>query len=464
MASTMRELIDLRNRRRDYLPEGRPLDEYSDAQRVEMTKDVANPDTRNTPFGGTFVRNPDGSLSSRAPSPEVQDRKDRAWQAVDESVQSHGAAATLEGPLYRNAMMASAEAYGMDPSQYRDPLVLQDADATRDFDIMYGDVERQVDRRDAIEEKYMPVPAQLGKDGKPVAWRFAPRPKFREKMERQDQGIRSQQLFRNILDKHGRYVGQEMREELRAMADAGDFAGLRDAKQKLLADQRGNAAKNVADNWENINLTRKLNNPDTALGLVLRSTQGVAPHDRAALYTVLGWEPAATRETQAGIAQDAYNSQMAMASQQGGAAGENPDDATVAGQTDRHFAIIDRMIDRGGRNGINRAVAATANFHKQATGLDPKAAQERAQQEVADILIRRGGIYASAPLARTRIASKARGSLDQFVEWAATIGWSPEYAQSEYERLRGRSRPASTASPPAAAGASASDFPARGDM
>lgn len=439
MARTMRELIGIRNRQRDYLPEGRPLDQYSDAQRVEMTQDVHNPDSRNTPFGGTFVRNPDGSVSARAPSPETLDRRDRAWQAVDEAAGQQGAA-VFESPLYRDAMLASAEAQGLDVSQYRDPLVLRDADATRDFDIMYGDVMRESDRQDAIHEKYMSVPAQFGKDGKPVAYRYTPRQSFRNQMNSQDRRVRSQQLFRNILDQHGRYVGPEMREELRAKADAGDMHGLRQAKNKLLADRRGNAAKNVADNWENINITRTLNNPDKAPGFIVRSTQGVAPHDRAALYTVLGWEPAAARETQAGIARDAYDTQAAIASQQGGAAA--PEDKSVGAQSDRHFAMIDLNLQRGD---VNRAIAQHAAFIGAAfpdSGRD--AALKQAETEVFD---RMAGMpqYRSNVRVRNRLVEMAKQGLDAFMSYASRVGIPTQEAKTLYDTMKGNDPSPATA-------------------
>ena len=429
----MQELIALRNKKRDFLPEGRPLDQYSDEQRVEMTQDVHNPDSRNTPTGGTFVRNPSGSVSARAPSPEMLDRKDEAWGAVPVVKTKRGDSIDYNSPEFRDAMLASAESQGLDPSQYRDPLVLRDADATRDFDIMYGDVMRGSERQAALEGKYMPVPAQFGKDGTPVAWKFTPNPAFQSQMRSQKQQGKSQQLLRNILQFHGRYIGDEMRADLQAKADAADLHGLRQAKNKLLTDQRGNAAKNVADRWENINATRTLNNPDAAPGFIMRSTVGASPHDRAAMYTLMGWEPAAARETQAGIANDAYNTSAAIASQQGGDAPE--EDKSVSAMSGRHWNSLDEMIKRGD---VNRAIAAHADYVGAANKdtMDRKSAHSRAYEEVVD---RMAGMpqYRSDNRVKTRMTDKANEGRDAFVSWAASVGISPTEAIALYDRMKG---------------------------
>lgn len=425
MARTMRELIDLRNRQRDNLPEGRPLDEYSDAQRVEMTKDVAHPEVRNTPTGGTFVRNEDGAASSRAPSPDAR--------------KSHYEAVGRHGPDSNEAIEAEASMYGMDPSQYRDPLVLQDADPVRDFDIMRQDVMRERPRRQAIEEDYDSVPAQWDKHGNVVAYKYVPKASTRQR----DKDYRDRVALKDLRDSTNRIYGDQILADGQ-MGDAVDSASrpeLLEIRDKLRSVRQRDIARNIRDRQKNVQITRDLNNPDMALGYVIRSTTGVAPHDRAALYTALGWEPAATRETQAGIAQDAYNSQMAMASQQGGA---TPEDNSVAAQGMRHWKQLDAMIANG-EDGIRTAIATHASFLASTNeGMTHEQSVQAAEREIINRMAGRPAMR-NDPRVQSLMAEKAREGEDAFVMWAASVGIPAAQARPLYARItRG---PAATAGP-----------------
>lgn len=404
---------------------------------IKTSRNLHFPDAQMQDGVGTLVTNPNGSQSSRAPSPQQ-------WADYYEATGEKGERAnTLE------SVRAEARLYGIDPDKYG-----------ADYETLHSDVQREQPRMAAMLEHYTDEPATWRYDDAkqeyvPESYRFVPKESTRAKNEAYKHMVRAKEDRRAISDRFKGRIGPQYQAKLNRMAMAGDRAGLRAEKDELIANQRDDANKNIADAAKNRHISRNLNSPDLAPGFIYRSTQGVTPHDRAALYTVLGWEPAATRETQAGIAQDAYNTQAAIASQQGGDAAENPDDSTIAGQTNRHLAMIDRMLQSAEPDDINRAVNAATNFHRQANELPLPEAQARANEEVADMLIRRGGTYASTPQARARVADKAKGTRDQFVVWASTVGWSPEFADAEYDRLRGKSRP----TPPDAASASTAGLP-----
>lgn len=403
MARTMRELIGIRNRQRENLPEGRPLNEYSDAQRVEMTQDVHNPEVRNTPTGGTFVRAPSGGVSARAPSPAAQQRLDTARNTF--------------GPDSNEAIEAEAEAYGIDPSQYRDPLVLADADARRDFDIMRTDVMRERPRRQALEQHYTPVAAQWDKDGNVVAYRYVPN----ESTQRRNKEYRDGVALKDLRDSTNKLYGDQIAAD-GEMGDAIDSASkpeLQEIRGKLRSVRQRDIARNIRDRQKNVQITRDLNNPDMALGYVIRSTTGVLPHDRAALYTALGWEPAAARETQAGIAQDAYNTQAAIASQQGNAA--PPEDKSMAAQGERHYKMLDTIISRG-PSGVQTAIGTHARFLQSVSeGMTHDEAVAAAESEIID---RMAGVprYRNDPRVKARMVEKAREGEEAFVVWASSVG------------------------------------------
>jgi hypothetical protein len=366
---------------------------------------------------GTLVTNSDDTQSSRSPSP--------AEMGEFEDVR------TAKGPESRQAIESEARMYGIDPAKYGTDMVgLRSA------------VVKERPRMRAIAEDYDTVPSTYKYDERteqfvPDAYKFAPTDSTRQRADNYKAGVQMRQQADAIRDRYGDRLGPESQKQLEYLEQSGDMAALRDFKRGLDNENRVSVSKNISDRNQNTKITSELQSPTRAAGFVYRSLADSSPAQRSALYRVLGWGDAAEAETQAQIAQDAYNTQMAISSQQQPDAVENPDDATIAGQTQRHFNMIDRMIANDPRNGVANAVSAQANFLVTAHGRDPAAAQQEAQATIADRMARNPQ-YRSNPVVATRMAQMAQQSQDQFVAWAAGVGIPAADASLMYRNLRSK--------------------------
>lgn len=385
-----------------------------------------SPSTRMLPGQSTFVQTDDGAMSARAPSPQDTDATKMAR--------------ARSGPNSLAAMQAEAREYGIDPAAYADDPDELGKHVRRERKRLQGRMKAGQEptpntfRYDQVKDEYVPD-----------TYRFTNTADGQRYKADLDRKVAVRQTAREIRDREGQVLGPQAREHIKYLEDIGDLEGLRAYRKDLADDRRTDIAKNVYDRRQNATVTSDLQSPTRGPGFVYRTLADSSPAQRSALYRVLGWGDAAEAETQAQIAQDAYNTQAAIASQQSGAAAENPDDDTVAGQAKRHHAMLDRMLQSNDPNDIQLAINAHTHFYGQAYKLPVEAARDLAQPEVADMLIRRGGMYAQSHVARARLADQAQKDLKSFLQWATTVGWSPEYAQEEYRKLRGEGgRPASS--------------------
>jgi hypothetical protein len=321
---------------------------------------------------------------------------------------------------------------GLDPSQYG-------ADKER----LYSDVVRERPRMERMRSKYDIAPASHKYDPVkdefvPDTYRFTPNSETRQKTAAAREDAATRQLYRQTVAKHGHVMGKQARAELDMLAASGDRAGVLAYKRDLDDDNAYDRAKNVYDRRQNALITSEMQSPVRGPGFVYRTLADSSPAQRSALYRVLGWGDAASAETQAQIAQDAYNTQMAIASQQQPGAAEDPDDKTIAGQTRRHMLMIDRMLASDPDNGPDNAIAAQTNFNVQGLGMqDPVAARTAAEADIADRMARVPA-YRNHYRVTQRMAQMASKTEDEFVRWASTVNISASEARSLYSRLRNK--------------------------
>jgi hypothetical protein len=239
------------------LPEGREASQYTPEQRRTMQRNVHSPEVPMTRHGGTFAYNVNGSVSSRAPNPDMLRT---AEQIAADPEQGAGSASYI---------MALAQAYGIDAAQYGD-----------DMDMLKADVFREKERHDRLGTKYDIVDNNMG------GFRYTPNSATKEMMARHDDVRRA----RTIGNRFAGMLSKEQEAELDAAA--GDNMNLRLGLQR----DRG-IAKAVRNNVANRNMAIAANNPRVAQGLYMRSLQEAArsgdPLQIAAVHESFGNERAA---------------------------------------------------------------------------------------------------------------------------------------------------------------------------
>lgn len=238
------------------LPEGREAKQYSPEQRRLMSRNVHNPEVPMTRFGGTFVQDAEGTMSSRAPNPEML----QTAEAI--------AADPEQGAGSASHTMALAQAFGIDAAQYGD-----------DMDMLKADVAREKKRHDALMQKYDIKPNDMG------GFRYTPNSGLREKMaayERFQQADRLGKRFAGMMTPQ---------EEARLDESATSL------NQQMMLRRNRAQAQAVRNNTEIRNLTIAANNPRAAQGLYMRSLQVAAksgdPLQIAAVHESFGNERAA---------------------------------------------------------------------------------------------------------------------------------------------------------------------------
>lgn len=255
------------------LPEGREASQYSDSQRRTMQRNVHSPEVPMTRFGGTFTHNVDGSVSSRAPNPQMLEL---AQQIEADPEQGRGSASHT---------MALAQAFGIDATQYGD-----------DMDLLKADVERERKRHATMVGKYDIEEGPMG------GYVYVPSQDMRAKMADR----RRDQFAREIRVRHAGLAGPDGKpllnaEQLRGLAQTNDpsaFSQMVDINRELNTASAEQRARNVRNNWANRNMTIAANNPMVAQGLYMRSLQEASrsgdPMQVAAVHSAFGNDRAAS--------------------------------------------------------------------------------------------------------------------------------------------------------------------------
>jgi hypothetical protein len=260
------------------LPEGREASQYSEEQRRRMQRNVHSPEVPMTRFGGTFTHNVDGSVSSRAPNPQMLETAD---QIAADPEQGAGSASHT---------MALAMAYGIDASQYGD-----------DMDLLKADVMREKQRHDALGKSYDVVDNGMGG----FRYKFNQQ-KSNEAVADREAGMSDQrklQFAKEIYARHRGLTGEDgkpfltFEDVMNKASTPNGFAELRMLNQSANAMAGGMRAQNVRNNWANRNMTIAANNPMVAQGLYMRSLQAAAesgdPFRVAAVHSSFGNDRAA---------------------------------------------------------------------------------------------------------------------------------------------------------------------------
>jgi len=260
------------------LPEGRDASQYSDKQRRTMQRNVHSPEVPMSQFGGTFTHNVDGSVSSRAPNPQML--QTAADIAADKE----------QGPGSASHTMALAMAYGIDATQYGD-----------DMDLLKADVMREQQRHDALGKSYDVVDNGMGG----FRYKFN-QDKSNAAVADREAGMSDQrklQFAKEIYARHRGLTGEDgkpfltFEDVMNKASTPNGFAELRMLNQSANAMAGGMRAQNVRNNWANRNMTIAANNPMVAQGLYMRSLQEAAqsgdPMQVAAVHSSFGNDRAA---------------------------------------------------------------------------------------------------------------------------------------------------------------------------
>ena len=255
------------------LPEGRDSSQYTAGQRRTMSRNVHSPEVPMTRFGGTFTHNVDGSVSSRAPNPEM-------LRIADEI-----AADPQQGKGSQSHILALAQAYGIDAQKYGD-----------DMDMLKADVMREQQRHDRIAKAY-----DIEDNGMGGFHYKYNRDRHEQSLAERDAGMsrrRKQEFASTIRNRYGDLMTPEQRVMMAAAIETPEgFSQLRDVQDGLRAQDMEVRNRNVRNNWANINMTIAANNPAKAQGLYMRSLQEAArsgdPLQVAAVHESFGNDRAA---------------------------------------------------------------------------------------------------------------------------------------------------------------------------
>jgi hypothetical protein len=268
------------------LPEGRDISQYTPEQRRKMSRNVHSPEVPMDRFGGTFTHNVDGSVSSRAPNPEML------------GLAAEIAADPEQGPNSASHTMALAQAFGIDATQYGD-----------DMDLLKADVAREQKRHAAMEGKYTIEANPMG------GFVYVPSEKTRTAMEDRRRNKFADEVYarhRGLVDDNGRPLVTIEQVNAAARTPEG-MQQLRNLDREARRFDAGLRQQNVRNNWANINMVRMANNPRVAQGAYMRSLQQAAqsgdPMQVAAVHSSFGNE-------------DAARDYLALAARQQQAAGE----------------------------------------------------------------------------------------------------------------------------------------------
>jgi hypothetical protein len=391
------------------LPEGREATQYSGERLREMSRNVRNPDIPMAMFGGTFTRNPDGTVSSRAPNPEAM--------ALADSI----AKDPTQGPMSDSHVVALAQAYGIDVQKYGD-----------DIDLLRSDVTREKERHDQLAGKYEVVPTGAG------GFRYKPSEALRNQLSQNDLQRFARDLRNRNQGLQGSINGQSADDMLAAIdAAAGTPNGKAEMVrlgQMLRRMREGNQHQAVRNRAQNYSISQDLRNPNYAPGMAVRSLMAALdsndPQRIAAVHDIFGNPDAGMQSRQIAAVQAEAAAELGKAVEERRAATETKEGAEVlAGEqapkefnaalsiADPHqrYATVERIV-----KGMNPELAA-----------DPAALADRVQNLIAGRIAQTNGT--SDPFVQARIGelrnSKNKPAFKQFV---MQIGAAKNDAEAEW--------------------------------
>jgi hypothetical protein len=318
------------------LPEGRDASQYSDKQRRTMQRNVHSPEVPMSQFGGTFTHNVDGSVSSRAPNPQM-------LQTAAEI-----AADPEQGPGSASHTMALAMAYGIDATQYGD-----------DMDLLKADVARENKRHQQLQSGGW----EVSEDPSPMGgytYKYNPQ-EAQKSLATREQAMsprRKAQFANEIVARHEGLLTPEERASVETMIETPNgFTQLRALNDRLNRRSLGLRNQNVRNNWASRNMTIAANNPMVAQGLYMRSLQEAArsgdPMQVAAVHSSFGNDRAA-RDYMSLAGQQAEAAAVAVAGESAARAKDKdtPTSKMLAEQFDEQVSAAMRNPDPVARRTI----------------------------------------------------------------------------------------------------------------
>jgi hypothetical protein len=384
------------------LPEGRAARQYTPEQRATMQQNAESPEVPMGQFGGSFSMSADGSQARRAPNPTLVAEADKI--AAD------------QGPGSPSHVVALAQAYGIDATQYGD-----------DMDLLRADVMREKAKHDKLGQ-YLGV-RDNGMGGFVYVEDAAQRQRGRDQF---DATLTPQQLNNQAISMRRAYAGVITPEEEAALSAAvrtpGGMAHIRDLRMELQARQKQQSWKNHLDRVAGQALGRDMANPERARGFMIRSLAEAVrsgdPMAQAAAYSMMGQPMLAMRAIDAGMSDRRSAAELAgIQAQMAGQAGNDPQ--TLAAQMNKE---IESALALGKPS--QQAQQLTLIFQK--AGYPP----EQIPQAVNDVLVERFATTdPNHPAVATVMRAKLKEGRGAWLQWAQSVmGLTEDQANAVYDK------------------------------
>lgn len=379
------------------LPEGREPNQYTPGQRRTMSRNIHNPDIPMQRFGGTFAYNPSGSTSSRAPNPQAMMQAEQIGNDQGYGSPSH--------------VMALAQAYGIDASQYGD-----------DMDMLAADVQREKQRHDRLSENYTVEANGMG------GYRYVPSTGMRQQVDQ-----RKRDSFAGTIKQ--RYQGMlppEAEADLFAQID--DLAMQPDGHRQLVAINNrlrqtalANRAQSARNSAQNYNMTQALRSPNQAPGMYVRSLQAAVrsgdPLQIAAVHDTFGNQRAASEYRDLAGMQAAGAAQVAMA-EQNRLAQQPPPEPTLAAQHQKELGAALAVGDPAQRYDAVRTLLAKTHPNWDQAQIDAETQNQMAAHAYKQ--------NPNDPLVQAHLV-RLRGNKQAFIDFATRyMNMSPADAEKMY--------------------------------
>lgn len=349
------------------LPEGREASQYDPRQLEFMQRNQYAPDIPMTRFGGTYTLAPGAKVGgiggyARAPDPALYDRDPSTPDLVQRTVEAHGE----DSP---SALIARAQAFGIDVAQYGDDLDMLRADVDR--------MQREHDRRFASNDV-------VKNPSGGYRYQFNQQKSERMLAERDANmtPLRKRQRADEIARRHAGLITEEELASLATLENTPDgFAQMRALDQALARRSAVQRERNVRNNWANRNMTIAMNNPRVARGLYMRSLQEAArsgdPMQVAAVHSSFGNDRAARDYISLSGQQQA--AAAAMVAAEAGARGEEKPEAPKSYAEQFHSEMNSALAIA---DPVQRRTAIIGVLTKMGT-VPPEQVEKRADEIIA---------------------------------------------------------------------------------
>jgi hypothetical protein len=406
------------------LPEGRAPKQYEDAtvlhrgvlspQAPLMQNNADSPEIPMKRFQGTYAYDPSGKQYYRAPNMDLMEQA----QAIANDPE--------QGKDSDSYWIALAEAFGLDTQQYGD-----------DLDLLRNHVWLEQQRHEPLAEQY---DIETLPDGARV---YVPNAALREKRNAYDRKVKVDRMLERRHWEKPEITDERYERMIAAERSPTGMDDLRSVARDIRRDNLRRRGANVMAMRENINLTRTLNDPNMAPGVLIRELRNQVaagnPLGMSMVYNIAGM-PGAARDAaslEMGRAANAAmlgrtEMEMAAAVDAANAAGQPQGDAALPDLLQQQVQAALKSPADVGEAGVVSVLAKMQQYQ----GADPAALRTEARRLIASAA---AAANPQAALQDARVVAHLRSLASNqpaFIEFALSHGLAAN--QEEAKAMHGQ--------------------------